>query len=307
MGAIFARAVLVVLAYYAGARLGQLLQFPGMDVTPFWPPAGIAVAALVLLGTRYWPALLAAGFAVNVTTGLHVAASAGIAAGNTLEYVLAAELLRRAGFQRTMSRARDVAMLAAASAIAPIVAATIGVVFLLADHAIEGTALQDVWTTFYFGDALGILVIASFLIVWRSVPARWDDQPAIETLLSVLALALLSYEIFYGNLNAAYLVFPVAIVAALRLGQRGATATAVVVALSAIAGTVRGFGPFPGLTVDRLVSLQVYLASFALTAFALAAVSAAQRDAARNASRHAKLLEATNRELEAFADRKSVV
>ncbi len=100
---------LMVLAYYGAARLGLLLAFAHSNVTPLWPPSGIAVAGLLLLGLRYWPVLFLSSFLVNVTTGQSAALSTTFAAGNTCEYVLAAYILRRFAFDMALRHPRDVA------------------------------------------------------------------------------------------------------------------------------------------------------------------------------------------------------
>jgi len=48
-------------AYYGSATLGFELSVAQGVITPVWPPAGLALASLLLLGPRYWPAIAAAG------------------------------------------------------------------------------------------------------------------------------------------------------------------------------------------------------------------------------------------------------
>jgi len=140
------RAALIFAAYYGSALLGVRLAFPHTDVTPFWPPSGIAVAALVLFGRRYWPALFLGEFALNLTTGLPIAVAGGLSIGNTLEYLLAASLLARAGFERPMHRVRDVAALALLAAVlSPFVAATIGTASLWAGGVVASADVRAVW------------------------------------------------------------------------------------------------------------------------------------------------------------------
>ena len=47
--------VLVAVAYYAGARIGLTLSLVERNVTPLWPPTGIAVAAFLVFGRSLWP------------------------------------------------------------------------------------------------------------------------------------------------------------------------------------------------------------------------------------------------------------
>ena len=49
------------------------------------PPAGIAVAALLVLGLRAWPAAAIGAFLTNLVESHEVVPSVVIATGNTLE------------------------------------------------------------------------------------------------------------------------------------------------------------------------------------------------------------------------------
>ncbi|MBF0125032.1 MAG: MASE1 domain-containing protein, partial [Magnetococcales bacterium] len=50
--------LLVMLAYYVAGRVGLAMHaYVNTSITLIWLPAGIAVAALLRLGGRYWPAI----------------------------------------------------------------------------------------------------------------------------------------------------------------------------------------------------------------------------------------------------------
>src|SRR5215475_15014053 len=82
-------------AYVLAGKLGLSFASLHASASPVWPPAGIALAALLLLGLDVWPAVFAGAFVVNVTTAGTLATSAGIALGNTLEAVAGAWLVNR--------------------------------------------------------------------------------------------------------------------------------------------------------------------------------------------------------------------
>ena len=89
--------ILVLAAvYYAAGKFGlSLIAFLNRNASAVWPPSGIALAALLLLGQRLWPGVFLGAFLVNVTTQGSLLTSLGIAAGNTLEAVMAAALTCR--------------------------------------------------------------------------------------------------------------------------------------------------------------------------------------------------------------------
>src|SRR6266581_4692608 len=71
--------------YFFAAKLGLRFADINGSVTTIWPPAGIALAAFVLLGYGVWPAIFAGAFFANISTTGAVLPSIGIAAGNTME------------------------------------------------------------------------------------------------------------------------------------------------------------------------------------------------------------------------------
>src|SRR5919201_6634616 len=75
--------VVVSGSYVAAAKLGIELDVAHGVLTPVWAPSGISLAALLLLGVRYWPAGAVGAFVANLTSDTSAAVSAGIAVGNT--------------------------------------------------------------------------------------------------------------------------------------------------------------------------------------------------------------------------------
>src|SRR5438045_8585294 len=98
----------VAVAYYAAARVGLLAAVTQSVVSSAWPPSGVALAALLLLGLRLWPGIALGAFLLNWTAGVSAAGAAGIALGNTLAPVPGAWLRGRVvDFRPSLGRARE--------------------------------------------------------------------------------------------------------------------------------------------------------------------------------------------------------
>src|SRR5437016_12610359 len=80
--------------YLLAAKLGLMLAFVHASATAVWPPTGIALAAFLVFGYRVWPGIFAGAYLANITTAGTVATSLGIAAGNTLEGLTGAYLVK---------------------------------------------------------------------------------------------------------------------------------------------------------------------------------------------------------------------
>src|SRR5438045_1286928 len=130
---------LLVLAvvYYVAAKLSLRLALVGRNVTPLWPPTGIAVVAFLLLGRRVWPGVALAAFLVNLPISASPMGAAATAVGNTLAPLVAAALLERFGFHREIDRLRDaVAIVFLAALVAMAISATIGTAALVLQGSI---------------------------------------------------------------------------------------------------------------------------------------------------------------------------
>ncbi len=98
---------ILTVVYFSAARLGLSLASMHKSVSLVWPPTGIALAALLLFGYRLWPGIALGAFFINASTGVGLAVAAGIAAGNTLEALSGAYLLRRfTRFRASLDRPR---------------------------------------------------------------------------------------------------------------------------------------------------------------------------------------------------------
>src|SRR5690349_15598017 len=149
--------VALALVYYAAARLGLRYATVGQSISLVWPPTGLALAALVVLGRRAWPGIAAGAFFANAATAVPVWVAAAIAAGNTLEGVVGAALVVRFAGERprldAMATVR--ALIVVAAPAGALVSALIGVSSLDLAGALRGTAGFTATAVWWTGDVLG--------------------------------------------------------------------------------------------------------------------------------------------------------
>jgi PAS domain S-box-containing protein len=291
--------LVVAVGYALTARLGLALDPVGGVATAVWPPSGIALAALLMGGTRLWPAVALGAFVANVWVGVPAWAALGIAAGNTLEAVLGALLLRRlAGFRPALDRVSDVLALAfLAAMLCTTVSATIGLAMTWLAGKVPPGGAALMWRMWWLGDMLGILLVAPPLLLWATVRTQaWPPRRVLEAALVLGAVFGLAWRIF-GHVDPAgsnlpYLLFPVLLLATVRFGQPGAAYGLLIAASVAVAGTATGLGPYFDIPVlaDRLFVLQTFMATASLTMLLLGAYIAERRQAATALSRQGELL-----------------
>jgi PAS domain S-box-containing protein len=294
------RVVILTAFYFVGGLLGKRSSFLSGSLSLVWPPAGIALAAVLLFGYRFWPGVALGAVLFSLTDGVPLGFfTFGTAVGNTLGAVVCAFLLRRIiGFDNAMERTRDVA---GYLALACFLGTTVNAAFNVASLACTGaTPWPDLFSTaleWWVPNALAGLVVAPFLVVWATpATVRWNYPLIGEALLCGAGLAagtLVSFHSWfvYGiqSYPLAYLPFPFLVWGSLRFGQRGATTGTLLVSALAIHSLLGGRGPFVTATEkESLMLVGSYIGILAITNMLLAAAAAERRQAERAMSESEK-------------------
>jgi signal transduction histidine kinase len=275
----------VAVVYFAAARLSLNLALVHGQVTPIWPPTGIALVAVLTFGRSIWPAIAIAAFAVNLPLGPSPVAAAFIAAGNTVAPVASAELLRRVGFRIELDRMRDaVAIVVLGALLGMTVSATVGSTVLTLSRAVDAHQFAATWAVWWAGDAMGVLLVAPFLLsFWpRHGKRRLTMAGRIELTATLAVVGVATYYLFLNQLSLEYLVLPLIAVAAWRFRLRGATPAALIASLVAGWSAVHGNGPFAGESLfQKMVTLQAFYVSVSSASFLLAAYADAREQRAQ--------------------------
>jgi diguanylate cyclase (GGDEF)-like protein/PAS domain S-box-containing protein len=273
--------------YFIAGKLGLTLAFLHPSASPVWPPSGIALAATLLLGYRLWPAIYLGAFLVNVTTAGSTVTALGIAAGNTLEALLGAFLVRRfangrKAFEKPEHAVKFVFLAALASTTT---SATIGLTTLSAAGYAPWREYSSIWMTWWLGDAVSDLIVTPALLMWSENPRlRWRRGVAIEALFLLLSLLAVGWVTFVAPGASGYPIVYLGVLpllwAVLRFGPREATTTILVMSAIAIWGTLRGYGPFVRVARNEsLFFLQIFLGVMAIMAITVGSVISRRRKA----------------------------
>ena len=280
--------LLIAIVYFAAAELGLSLASVHQNVTPVWPPTGIAIAALLIFGNRVWPGVFVGALAANLITPISVASAIGIASGNTLEAVIACFLLQRAKrWQGSFESVGDVmTFVVYAAVLAPLASATIGSLSLCFGDASQWSRFWPLWLTWWMGDGFGALIVSPFVLSWsRSRRVDRQDIPEIASLFVLLLIVVLI--VFAGwfpgpvkTYPLAYLCLPCLLWAALRFDQRIVTTAIVLMAGVALWGSRHSFGPFvqasPNVSLLLLIS---FVGTASLMTLLVAAVTTERQKA----------------------------
>jgi PAS domain S-box-containing protein len=279
-------------ANFATGALCLLLAYPSGSAPTVWPPAGIALAAMLLLGFRVWPGVWLGSFlavfasfadTTNATALYQVlAVAAGSGFGDVLQAAAGAWLVRRLlGGAPDLESLKDVVVLlvVAASVGATVVCATVGTA------AIAAYAEEPFWSTWWAAwraDVVGVLVFAPPVLIgakaWPPSHVAWNTRRALEA--ALLVVCFLAYAfLLAGRVEThagAVLVTVFSLWSALRFGATG-TAVGMVVLTALMVWHVHSdeillLGVIKAGRVWRVMTAQTLLGFLGLTYWILSAV-----------------------------------
>ena len=298
------RVVILVALYFLGGLFGKQASFLSGSTALVWPPAGIALAAILLFGYRFWPGVAVGAILFSFMNGLPLGFfTLGTALGNTMGAIVCTFLLKRfMRFDNAMERTRDVA---GYIGLACFLGTTVNAAFNVVSLIYAGTVSWSSWSStvleWWVPNALAGLVVTPFLITWATPSAlRWRPRLVVEAVVcgtGLVAGTLTSFHSWfvYGvqNYPLAYLPFPFLVWGALRFGQRGATTGTLLVSALAIHSLLNGRGPFLATGErDSLMLIGSYIGVLAITNMLLAAAAAERRQAERATAESEKRLSA---------------
>ncbi len=282
LGAYFAWLPVVAVAYFLLAKLGLQLASINPSASPIWAPTGLAFAAVILGGVRFFPAILIGAFAANAATAGTLETSAAIAVGNTLEGVVGGYLIARwcGGAQAFVTPARIAKFAIVCAGLPTMLSATIGVATLyLAGFAAEPT-LAPVWITWWLGDTAGALVVTPVIVLWAVTDWRAIDGRELRDMAAVFGCAILVGLITFSPLlprsqytsPLGFLAILPLVWAALRRGPRDTATVAVILTIFAIWATIAQVGPFAQMGLNEsFLLLLTFMLSVSVPSLALSA------------------------------------
>ena len=252
----------------------------------FWPPAGVALVAMLLVPARRW-GWVVVGISAPTVVGLviwriPVAPALWWLVGNCVEPAFGAYVLHRFRLSRWMTRGRLlVVFLVSAVVVAPMIGGAIGSIGTVVGY---GTPWVSAWRDWVLGDALGILVVVPLLVTYTThARLRRTRRETVALSVVVMVATALAFVDIGTNRGALlpYLILVGLIWAGMRFGTSAAAAAGFVLGLGANVATSQGFGPFSEQhgSVDAL-TLQIFLAIALITSFVVAAMASdlADRD-----------------------------
>ncbi|HEX3988818.1 MAG TPA: MASE1 domain-containing protein, partial [Verrucomicrobiae bacterium] len=287
-------ALLLALVYLVSGMLGKASSFMHGEVALVWPPAGIALAAVLVFGYRIWWGVLVGAWIFTFTRGSPFGFfTAATAVGNTVGALVCAFFLERfVHFKNSMERLKDTCgFILLACVLGTTVNALFNVIGLCYSGKLPWDELFANVVVWWVPNAMGVLVVTPFVLAWlRPSSVTLSLQTVVEAVVCAFLLICgtdLSFNTWFvngvGSYPLAYLPYPFLVWAALRFGQRGATTGTLIVSGWSIYELLHGRGPFwSGNDQTSLMLIGSYIGVLAVGNLLLAAAGMEREIAVRD-------------------------
>jgi diguanylate cyclase (GGDEF)-like protein/PAS domain S-box-containing protein len=220
------------------------------QVSLVWTPSGLAIAALLIGGKKFWPGVFLGALCANIFAGT-LTGMFTIAVGNTLEALLCVWLLSRIGrFDKSLTQPLHYLWLNFAGAVSACVSALIGTtgLYLAGSLTQYYTALLHWW----LGDFLGIIMLTPTILVWRKLPVGWFKRIRVLETITCFGLAFLFGQVIFlnwfhdsiGFVKQDYWLLLFVVWGAVRFGRHGALLIISMAVIQSLLSVVHGVGFF---------------------------------------------------------------
>ena len=278
-------ALLLVLSVVivASQIFSECLTRTNVGVAAFWPATSLLAAGLLTLnGSRRLvlsAVFVASHLAVDLLTDDLLAQALLYTTLDTAQALVVWGVCRR--LAHGAPRIRTMRALATLPTITTPIAAVSAALCATILSASFGEPFMQSWLDWFLRDALGLAVMLPAALVLidaehrRSFKRSWPEQSAL--LFAVAAVTLLCAHPASGA--PPFLIFPIALATAYRLGARGAAMASVIVALITLPIALSGFSPrFNAILgpVAQARTIQVFIAVLFYTSLAAGLVLAQQ-------------------------------
>ena len=283
-------AAAVAVATFALDLACLLLSRPQGGVAAIWPSDGLALGLMLASRLNAPRTVLAASFlgvvASDLAWGDTLLNSAGLAGANVIGLALAYAAMRAGAGRLDLKRARHLVLLLVLSAAAAAVSAGIAAAWLAVWVKADAPAIFRSWL---LADLLGYIIVAPLVHAvlapgWMSSSVHRGREAAVLGAYCVLTLAVF-WQRQYPLLFLAPLgLFVVAYVAELR----GAVLAVMLTTVVAVTASALHRGPISLVTGgpgDRLLILQLFLASLTVAILPISAAMAERRELAISLAR----------------------
>lgn len=273
--------IVAVIGYIALSQISQIWSNAEISTSTLWPPAGFALAMMLLTENRVFPGLLLGGLltafynelpTLNWQSGL-LALTIGF--GVALQALIQSQLLQRFTYGKLFFyRVQDVVIFTFVVAyLASVISAGFA---MLASWILGFLSAKDIihtWFHWWLGDAVGVVAMTPFMMAFYKLKLQFDREKLAELIFLLMILTITIVIAYHAHSPLAYIFIPFCIWAAISFGPRLAIIVAFIISIFSLWLEIQGYQKFRVLSLSESVFLlQGFVAVVFFTTMTLAAV-----------------------------------
>lgn len=285
--------------YYILAQIGRNTAIHPGYASAIWPASGAALGLTILFGNYAIIGVFFASFFSNSGTDLlsgiwmdpskNLYLSFVIGLFSALQcYVGKLLLSLKIPGCRISEKAQYVFLFIALEAIVCTISCTGSVAFMYFLGEIDLSLVRQSWLTWWAGDTLGVYIGAPFILFWfrgAYKTPRWTEfLESIALLLLIVFFSLASFDLVTPIVSISYplgyILIPLILWSAFRLGERPSSLAVVLSSIIAILGTISGSPQFYAESMNAsYILLQFFVAVLSITSLLVASMVNERKDA----------------------------
>ncbi|TGL73300.1 MASE1 domain-containing protein [Leptospira yasudae] len=285
--------------YYILAQIGRNTAIHPGYASAIWPASGAALGLTILFGNYAIIGVFFASFFSNSGTdllsgiwmdpGKNLYLSFLIGLFSALQcYVGKVVLSLKIPGCRISEKTQYVFLFIALEAIVCTISSTGSVAFMYFLGEIDLSLVRQSWLTWWAGDTLGVYIGAPFILFWfrgAYKTPRWTEfLESIVLLLLIVFFSLASFDLVTPIVSISYplgyILIPLILWSAFRLGERPSSLAVVLSSIIAILGTISGSPQFYAESMNAsYILLQFFVAVLSITSLLVASMVNERKDA----------------------------
>ena len=162
--------ITIACIYFLFGLLGLELAVPPSQAGSVWPPAGIALASILLYGTRVWPGIFIGNFCISAwafgfdshSIPIYMATATG---GTVFAYIGSKLIKKYTSYPSDLIFDKDIVLfLLLGGPVSCLIPATVGITAMFLNGIITLNEIPLNWLTWWVGDTIGVLIFTPIML-----------------------------------------------------------------------------------------------------------------------------------------------
>jgi len=199
---------IAAVAYYIGGYAGLLLAIPPSNAAAVWPAAGVALAAVLISGSRVLPGIFLGGILIQTTSFLDPSSTEKILASFSIGTIISAAGVFQAWAganlvhrfildDEALLKERSILLFCLLAApVSCLVSATISISTLWLAGILTASDIPISWSTWWIGDSVGVLAFSPVILCLFGNPRSLWKQRIVSVALPLCILSTMVFIIF---------------------------------------------------------------------------------------------------------------